>query len=103
MNSSDPSGAYRLQRPDLAEARTALRQLYGHRTDELWRTLLVRAGLSGHETDDASLTRLLTAMTDTDPVMALCARSLTIRVNAHAHLTAAHSLIRDAEQPGARS
>ncbi|MFI5497187.1 hypothetical protein [Actinoplanes sp. NPDC051859] len=97
MSSPDPAQAYRLQRPDIAEARTALRQLYGHRTDDLWRTLLTRAGLSGYETDEASLTRLLTAMTDTDPVMALCARSLTIRMNAHTHLTAAHTLIRDAE------
>ena len=101
INVAPPTGnpeAYHLRRPDLAEARAALQRLYTHQSDTIWQTLLTRAGLTGSETDEASFSRLLTAMTDTDPVMALCARSLSIRANAYTHLAAAHTLIHDAEQ-----
>lgn len=88
---------YHLRRPDLGEARTALQRLYTHQTATIWQSLLARAGLTGAETDDASFDRLLTAMTDTDPVMGLCARSLRIRATTYTHLSAAHTLISDAE------
>ena len=93
----DVAAAYRLRKPDLGEARAALQRLYAHQIDTIWPALLARAGLTGAETDDTSLQRLLIAMTQTDPVMALCARSLTIRATAYTHLAAAHTLIRDAE------
>ena len=89
--------AYRLRQPGLSDARAALQRLYAHQNDTIWPALLSRAGLTGAETDDASLQRLLSAMAHTDPVMALCARSLTIRAIAYTHLAAAHTLIRDAE------
>ena len=91
------SEAYQLRRPDLQEARAAVQRLYAHQSDTIWPALLARAGLTGTETDDVSLHRLLAAMTQTDPVMALCARSLIIRANAYTYLAAAHTLIRDAE------
>lgn len=94
---SDNDAAYQLRRPDFAEARAALHRLYTHQSDTIWQTLLARAGLTGRETDDASFTRLLAAMADTDPVMGLCARSLSIRANAYTHLAAAQTLIHDAE------
>lgn len=88
---------YHLRRPDLAEARAALQRLYTHQTATIWQAMLTRAGLTGKETDDASFDRLLTAMTATDPVMGLCARSLRIRATTYTYLTAAHTLISDAE------
>lgn len=88
---------YHLDRPDIAEAREAVHRLYGSDAPQLWSTLLSRAGLTGRETDPGSLDRLLTVMTDTDPVTALCARSLKIRADTHTHLSTVHALIRAAE------
>ena len=96
-SATDLTEAYRLRKPNLGEAKAALQRLYAHHSDTLWTALLARAGLTGSETDDASFQRLLAAMTQTDPVMALCARSLTIRATAYTHLATAHTLIRDAE------
>ena len=90
------AGVYDLRRPDLAEARAALKRLYGDE-EPLWTRLLADAGLRGTETDNDSLRRLLAAMCDADPVTALCARGLTIRLATYEHLTTAHDLIRGAE------
>jgi hypothetical protein len=89
--------AYHLNVPDIAEARDAIYRLYGAAADELWKTLLSRARVSGNETDRGAFDRLLAVMFDADPVTALCARSLKIRADTHTHLTAVHALIRAAE------
>jgi hypothetical protein len=91
------NGPYDLTRPDLAEAREALQRLYRTAADELWSELLRKSGLRGDETDDASLQRLIATMLAAEPVIALCGRSLAIRANTFAGLSAAHQLIRSAE------
>ena len=73
------TGPYNMQRPTLDAARTALRRLYGANADGVWTTLLVGAGLTGHETDQASFDRLVDRVRAADPVTKLCASSLTIR------------------------
>ncbi|MFG1607626.1 hypothetical protein [Actinoplanes sp. NPDC049265] len=87
---------YGVRRPDLAEAREALRRLYGADTATVWADLMRRSGLSGTESDPASLAKLIDAMAASDPILALCARSLRIRQAAHTHLSAARQLIIDA-------
>jgi hypothetical protein len=87
---------YGVRRPDLAEAREALRRLYGADAGTIWADLMSRTGLTGNETDPAALTRLIEAMTAADPILSLCARSLHIRQATHTHLSAAHQLITDA-------
>jgi hypothetical protein len=89
------TGPYGLRRPDLAEARQALERVYGDQTAGVWQRLLDAARLSGTETDRAALDRLLKAMVDTDPVLALCARSVQIRATAYDHLTEVDTIVRD--------
>jgi hypothetical protein len=97
--SADAGGtsSYNLRQPDLEEARAAIHQLYGADGPRMWNTLTTGAGLTGDETDLASLDRLLTAMFAHDPVTALCARAIQIRVDTHRRLTTVHALIRAAE------
>ena len=92
----DPS-PYRLSMPTLVEAREALQRLYGAGSEDVWQPLLQRAGLTGRETDEASLQRLLAVMAAADPVIALCGRALTIRATTYTHLSAAHALINSAQ------
>jgi hypothetical protein len=90
--------AYDLQPPDLNEAHEAINRLYGANATQMWNTLLSNAGLTGAETDSAALDRLLAAMFATDPVTALCARSIQLRAETHGRLSTVHALIRAAEQ-----
>ncbi len=92
----EPTGPYNMQRPTLDDARTALRRLYGANADGVWTTLLAGAGLTGHETDQASFDRLVDRMKAADSVTKLCARSLAIRSATFTRLSAAHTLISDA-------
>lgn len=94
--SPDTAGPYHFSRPDINEAREAIHRLYGS-SSEVWTTLLSRAGLSGHETDDASYDRLITTMLAADPVISLCARSLQIRMTTYKALSDVHTLISGAE------
>lgn len=87
---------YHMRRPDLAEARAALVQLYGPGAEDRWQRLLTRAGLSGRETDPDAIRRVAEAMQATDPVMALSGRSLLIRVNTYEYLLAASEIISEA-------
>ena len=88
--SRDDTGAYQLAQPTLDEARTALRRLYGPHSDDIWSTLLARAGLTGQETDLVSFDRLVSFMHSAEPITRLCGRSLAIRATAYRHLAAAH-------------
>jgi hypothetical protein len=57
-----------------------LAEIYAEGADEVWTRMLRRAGLSGRETDPEALDRLIEVMKAADPITALCARSLAIRV-----------------------
>ncbi|GAA3630896.1 hypothetical protein GCM10022223_55990 [Kineosporia mesophila] len=87
---------YGLALPDLAEVRAALSNVYGDKADDLWADLLRRCGLRGHETSRDALQKLLQTMKSQDPVMALCARALSIRLDTYDHLTAAYHIVRSA-------
>lgn len=84
---TEPTGAYRLAQPTLDDARAAVHSLYGPHTDDIWQTLLFRAGLTGTETSPAALERLLGVMHTAEPIIRLCARGLDIRLSAYRSLT----------------
>ena len=86
--------AYGLLRPTMSDARDAMHRVHGHTGRSSWARLLEASGLTGTETDEASLTRLLEAMTGLDPTSRLCAHALRIRLTAHTHLAAAHTVTR---------
>ncbi|MBG0818592.1 hypothetical protein [Planomonospora sp. ID82291] len=97
-----PPGAgadvYGVNRPSLADARTALNAVYGERAAAaLWPVLLERARLTGAETGSPALERLMEAMSGHHPVTALCARSLTIRLYSYQRLSAIDETDRSAE------
>jgi hypothetical protein len=94
---NDGGASYDLPRPDLTETREAIHQLYGPNGPQMWHTVIARAGLTGTETDPGSLDRLLTAMVEHDPVTALCAHGIRLRIETHTRLRAVHALIRAAE------
>jgi hypothetical protein len=60
----------------------------------VWAALLDTCRLSGNETEPAALTSLMRAMAAADPVTALCAEALRIRLASHTHLSAAHAITR---------
>lgn len=89
--------AYGLHRPTMADAREAMQRVHGESGRSAWERLLQVAGMSGTETGDDALRRLLTAMAGLDPVSRLCAQALTIRLSSHTHLSAAHTMTRSSE------
>ncbi|GIF02515.1 hypothetical protein [Actinoplanes siamensis] len=86
------AGPYGLHRPTMADAREAMHRVHGHTGRSAWERLLQSAGMSGTETGDDALHRLLTAMAGLDPVSQLCAQALRIRLSSHTHLSAAHTI-----------
>ncbi|GAA2875562.1 hypothetical protein Acy02nite_76560 [Actinoplanes cyaneus] len=84
-----PGDAYGLSRPTMADARDAMHRVHGHTGRSSWARLLAAAKLTGNETDEPSLLRLLETMTNLDPVSRLCAQALRIRLTSHTHLAAA--------------
>ena len=95
ITSEDPApGAYGLHRPTMADAHEAMLRVHGHTGRSTWERLLQAAGMSGTETGDGALPRLLTAMAGLDPVSRLCAQALNIRLSSHTHLSAAHTMTR---------
>lgn len=85
--------AYGLRRPDLLEARAAIERVCGDRAGEVWDTAVRRcpAGPDG----EPGLGALIEALTRSgDPVVALCARALAIRLSSFEHLAATHDLVR---------
>ncbi|WP_433794814.1 hypothetical protein [Actinoplanes sp. CA-252034] len=83
-------GAYGLHRPTMSDAREAMHRVHGYSGRSTWERLLQAAGVSGTDTSDEALQRLLTAMAGLDPVSRLCAQALRIRLTSHTHLSAAH-------------
>jgi hypothetical protein len=87
--------AYGLAPPTVKDAHTALQRIYRDTADALWTRLLEQTGLTGTESDRASLDTLLAAMTATgNPVIALSARALAVRVASYDHLSAAQATVR---------
>ena len=87
------TGAYGLQVPTTADARTAVTRAFGATAEQVWAGLTAAAGLSGLEDDLAAVERLVTTMSAAgDPVLRLCGRSLRIRLDSHARLSAAYAL-----------
>ncbi|MEU8819340.1 hypothetical protein [Actinoplanes sp. NPDC048796] len=88
---SPETGPYRLARPTLEEAHRALHGMYGPHSEDIWRTLLFAAGLTGAETSAAALDRVLAVMTTAEPLIRLCARGLQVRIAAYDQLARAHA------------
>jgi hypothetical protein len=82
----DDGTSYPVEQPTLETARTALARLYGPHIDDVWRTLLFRAGLTGDETDLNSFDHLVSCMATAEPITRLCARSLAVRSATFARL-----------------
>jgi hypothetical protein len=87
----DATGPYRLVRPTLHEAYSALYGLYGPHTDDVWRTLLSSANLTGEETTPSALDRLIGAMQRASPMIQLCGGGLRVRVVAYEQLAGAQA------------
>ena len=85
---------YGLHRPTMSDAREAMYRVHAHTGRSAWERLLHAAGLTGTETGDEALPRLLTAMAGLDPVSRLCAQALRIRLSSFTHLSAAHTMTR---------
>lgn len=77
-----------LEAPTLASAHAALERLYGPHTEDIWRTLLFAAGLTGEETDPAAFGRIVVTMQAAEPVTRMCGRALAIRAAAFTRLSA---------------
>ena len=92
--SHDEIAPYGLRRPTMADAHEATHRVHGDAGAAVWAGLLKAAALTGNETDQPALDRLLQAMSAADPVSRLCAHALRIRVGSYDHLAAAHSLTR---------
>ena len=88
----DPAGS----RPTVADARDAVHRSYGDAGPSVWARLLRTTQLTGAETGDDALRRLLQAMTVSDPIGRLCAHSLGIRLTWHTRLAAAATTSRSA-------
>jgi hypothetical protein len=87
--------AYGLHCPDLTEAREAVHRVSPSSADAVWARLLHSASLRGDEADESALQAILLAMNSCgDPVIALCARALTIRMTSFHHLAATHEIVR---------
>jgi hypothetical protein len=94
VTAPEPGGAYGLLRPTMADARDAMHRVHGHTGRSSWARLLAAAQLTGDETDEPSLMRLLEAMSGLDPVSRLCAQALRIRLTSFTHLAAAQNITR---------
>src|SRR5689334_15374177 len=89
------TGAYGLAEPTLTDVRAALSAVFGPaRGAELYADALREAGLAGTEQDAASLARLIDVMRRGEPVVALCAQSMAIRLDSFVRLSAAHQMLR---------
>jgi hypothetical protein len=87
------SPVYGLSRPTIDETRAALAALAGHGESAPWQQLLATSGLTGTETDVASLEQLLATMKAAGGVTAQCARAQTIRLVCHTRLSAVQELV----------
>ncbi|WP_433060650.1 hypothetical protein [Dactylosporangium sp. CS-033363] len=85
-------GPYGLRAPSLADARTALDNVFGERSEAIWRRVTDRAG------GEPTLPAVIAAMREeSDPVVGLCAQSLDIRLSTFEYLSAADHTIRSVQ------
>ncbi|MBN2448159.1 MAG: hypothetical protein JXO22_15630 [Phycisphaerae bacterium] len=84
---------YHMRRPDLPEAKAAVERLYGQTSRTVWQGLLAKAVLTGHETAPEAVERLARTMMADDSALALCGRSLLIRLKTHEYLLAAAAAV----------
>jgi hypothetical protein len=87
-DAGSPAASHPLERPTLAEAHAALQRLYGPHVEDVWTSLLARAGLTGHEDDTTSFDRLVNGMCTAEPITRLCGRSLQMRATVYDRLSA---------------
>ena len=88
------TGAYGLRMPTVSDIRTNIVVVHGQNAWQIWQDLLTTTGLTGEEEGREPFERLLSAMsTSGDPVTALCARALRIRLRAFDHLSSVHTLV----------
>lgn len=87
--SGNSTGAYQMAQPTIEDAHTALRGLYGPHSNDIWCTLLTRAGLTGQEKDLNSFDRLVSFMHGAEPLTRLCGRSLAVRSATYRQLAVA--------------
>ena len=86
----EPFAFFGLTRPTVADVRVAVGRTHGRDTTLVWAQLLAAAGLTGHETDETALNRLLDAMTERDPLSRVTARSMRVRLSSYGSLAATH-------------
>ncbi len=88
--------AYGLRRPDLAEARSAIERVCGDRAEQVWEAALGRCrGGAGSEPGLPEMIQALSGLGD--PVVALCARAIAIRLSSFEHLAATQDLVRSTD------
>ena len=88
--------AYGLSLPTVEDLRQALERGYAADAARVWAQLLNSAGPPRTDEDDTeALRRMLAVMKKSqDPVVALCAKSMAIRLASFANLSAAHAAVR---------
>ncbi|MEU7903464.1 hypothetical protein [Actinoplanes sp. NPDC049118] len=89
---SHAEDAYGFARPTVNDAHSSLTRVLG-KADDVWTGLLQRCGLTGAETDTASVKAIIAAMFAAGDGADMCARSLQIRLAAHTHLAAVRQLV----------
>ena len=93
-NDREPAlvGGYPVPSVTLEHARIALARVHPVTAGQVWAQLLADAGLSGREVERAALERLLDTMNASpEPLTALCARALRIRLSTFDRLSAVRS------------
>lgn len=94
---SPPDGdgsVYGLTAPTLDSARLVVTSLFPEDGGGLWNELLQQSRLTGDETDDAAIQRLIETMKHGDPLLGLAATALWIRLATYHELTTAREIIR---------
>ncbi|MFN8074424.1 MAG: hypothetical protein U0Q15_03265 [Kineosporiaceae bacterium] len=95
---ADTAGPYGLTRPTLADVRSSLERVLpdpGEATAVV-ASLLQQAGVRETDAGEQAFTAVLETMRNgTDPILALCARSLQIRRTTFEQLTAVHDIVQE--------
>ena len=81
---------YGLCRPTVADVLVAVGRMHKKDAAAVWAQLLTTAGMSGDETDEAALDRLLDAMSERDPLSRVAARGVRVRMSSYDSLAAVH-------------
>lgn len=85
------STVYGLDRPTVADASAAMRNVHRAEFPERWNAVVAGSGTAGDS--DADLPRLISAMEAADPATRLTGRALNLRLRVHAHLAECQRLM----------